>query len=76
MIDSVAGTAPDLFNSATVYGANALGRRGLGRIEVGAKTDLMIIDLNTIQMSPVWDPIRNVVYEATDQGWYRYVLGT
>jgi len=25
-IDSVAGTAPDLFNSATVYGANALGR--------------------------------------------------
>jgi len=72
--DSVAGTAPDLFNSATVYGANALGRRDLGRIEVGAKADLVFIDLNTIRMSPVRDPIRNLVYGATSQDVDRVII--
>jgi cytosine/adenosine deaminase-related metal-dependent hydrolase len=66
-IDSVAGTAPDLFNSATVYGANALGRRDLGRIQVGAKVDLVLVSLGSIRMSPIRDPIRNLVYGATDQ---------
>jgi cytosine/adenosine deaminase-related metal-dependent hydrolase len=66
-IDSVAGTAPDLFNSATVYGANALGRGDLGRIQMGAKADLVLVSLESIRMSPVRDPIRNLVYGATDQ---------
>jgi len=66
VIDSVAGMVPDMFNSATVYGADALGRRDLGRIEVSAKADLVVVDLNTIRMSPVRDPIRNLVYGATD----------
>jgi cytosine/adenosine deaminase-related metal-dependent hydrolase len=73
-IDSVAGTAADLFNSATVNGANALGRRDLGRIEVGAKTDLVFIDLGTIRMSPVRDPIRNLVYGATGQDVDRVII--
>lgn len=66
-IDSVAGTAPDLFNSATLYGANALGRPDLGRICEGALADLVVVDLETIRMSPVRDPIRNLVYGASDQ---------
>ena len=73
-IDSVAGTSPDLFNLATVYGANALGWRNLDRIEVGAKADLMVVDLNTIRMSPVRDPIRNLVYGATDQDVDRVII--
>ena len=73
-IDSVAGTASDLFNSATVYGADALGRRDLGRIEVGAKADLVFFDLTTIRMSPVRDPIRNLVYGATDQDVDRVII--
>jgi cytosine/adenosine deaminase-related metal-dependent hydrolase len=65
--DSVAGTAPDFFNSATIYGANALGRSDLGRIQVGAKADLVMVNLESIRMSPVRDPIRNLVYGASDQ---------
>lgn len=74
MIDNVAGTAPDMFNSATVYEANVLDRRDLGRIEVDAKADLVVIDLNTIRMSPVRDPIRNLVYGATDQDVDRVII--
>ena len=74
MIDNVADTAPDMFNSATVYEANVLDRRDLGRIEVDAKADLVVIDLNTIRMSPVRDPIRNLVYGATDQDADRVII--
>jgi cytosine/adenosine deaminase-related metal-dependent hydrolase len=66
-IDSVAGTAGDMFNSATVIGANALGRPDLGRIAKGAKADLVLVNLESIRMSPVRDPIRNLVYGATDE---------
>ena len=66
-IDSVGGTARDLFNSATIQGADALGRQDLGRIQVGAKADLILVNLESIRMSPVRDPIRNLVYGATDE---------
>jgi len=74
VINSVAGTAPDLFNSAIVYEAKVLDRRDLGRIEVDAKADLVVIDLNTIRMSPVRDLIRNLVYGATDQDVDRVII--
>jgi cytosine/adenosine deaminase-related metal-dependent hydrolase len=73
-IDSVAGTAADLFNSATVYGADALRRPDLGRIAVGAKADVVFINLESIRMSPVRDPIRNLVYGATDQDVERVII--
>ena len=73
-IDSVAGTAADLFNSATVYGANALDRTDLGRIAVGAKADLVFINLESVRMSPVRDPVRNLVYGATDQDVDRVII--
>ncbi len=73
-IDSVAGTAGDLFNSATLAGADALGRPDLGRITPGAKADIVFIDLETIRMSPVRDPIRNLVYGGTDQDVDRVII--
>ena len=72
--DSVAGTAADFFNSATVYGANALGRKDLGRIAVGCKADLVFIDLDNIRMRPLRDPIRNLVYASTEEDVGRVVI--
>jgi cytosine/adenosine deaminase-related metal-dependent hydrolase len=72
--DSVAGTAADLFNSATVYGANALGRKDLGRIAVGCKADLVFIDLDNIRMRPLRDPIRSLVYASTEEDVDRVVV--
>ncbi len=72
--DSVAGTAADFFNSATVHGADALGRKDLGRIAVGAKADLVFINLESVRMSPVRDPIRNLVYAGTEEDVDRVVI--
>jgi len=62
--NSAVGTAADVFNSATLRGARALGRDDLGRITPGAKADLVIVNLKTIKMAPVRDPIKNLVYGA------------
>lgn len=57
-------TAADAFNAATLGGAKALGRNDLGRIEAGAKADLLIWEGESLFMTPLRDPIKNIVYSA------------
>ena len=57
-------TARDVFNAATLGGAKALGRDDLGRIAPGAKADLLIFDGETMNMAPLRDPVKNLVYYA------------
>ncbi len=57
-------TAADVFNSATLGGAKAMGRDDLGRIATGAKADLLLWDAGSLFMAPLRDPIRNLVYSA------------
>lgn len=57
-------TAGDVFNAATLAGAKALGRDDLGRIAPGAKADLLLWRGDSIFMTPLRDPIRNLVYSA------------
>ncbi|MCQ4159412.1 chlorohydrolase family protein [Roseomonas sp. GC11] len=58
-------TAADVFNAATLNGAKALGRDDLGRIAPGAKADLLIWHGESMFMTPLRDPIRNIVFSAT-----------
>ena len=58
-------TATDVFNAATLNGARALGREDIGRIAPGAKADLLIWRGDSLFMTPVRDPIRNIVFSAT-----------
>jgi cytosine/adenosine deaminase-related metal-dependent hydrolase len=58
-------TAADVFNAATLAGAKALGRDDLGRIAPGAKADLLLWRGDSLFMTPLRDPIRNIVYSAT-----------
>ncbi len=51
----------EVFNAATIAGANALGRADLGRLAPGCKADLVIIDLRTTRYGPVRDPINALV---------------
>ena len=60
-------TARDVFNAATVGAADSLGRPDLGRIAAGAKADLLFWDIATTRMSPLRDPLRTLVYYATEQ---------
>lgn len=57
-------TAADVFNSATLGGAKALGRDDLGRIAPGAKADLLFWEGASLFMTPMRDPVRNIVYSA------------
>jgi len=58
-------TARQLFDSATIRGARALGRDDLGVLREGALADIVIINLKNSRMTPVRDPIKNLVYHAT-----------
>lgn len=60
-----APTAADAFDAATIGGARGLGRSDLGRIEPGAKADLVLIDLTKPHNCPVIDPIKNFVYYSS-----------
>jgi len=50
-----------VFNAATVWGAQALGREDLGRIAEGAKADVVIVNLRNLRYGPVRDPVTALV---------------
>jgi cytosine/adenosine deaminase-related metal-dependent hydrolase len=59
---NASGARPaEVFNAATIGGARALGRDDLGRLAVGAKADLVIINLRTPRYGPIRDPINALV---------------
>jgi len=69
---AVAGTVDDLdtsdvFNAATIGGAKALMREDIGRLTVGARADLVLVDLEHPAMMPVREPIRNLIFVANDR---------
>ena len=57
-------TAADVFNAATLGGAKAVNRDDLGRIAKGAKADIVIWEGESMWMSPLRDPIKNIVFNA------------
>jgi len=57
-------TAADVFNAATLNGAKALGRDDLGRLAPGAKADIVIFSGDSMNMVPMRDPVKNIVYNA------------
>ena len=57
--------AQHLVTSATLGAARALGRDDLGRLEPGARGDAVAIDISTPFNSPVFDPLRALVYYST-----------
>jgi cytosine/adenosine deaminase-related metal-dependent hydrolase len=55
------GTAREVFDAATLGGAQALGRGDLGRLAPGALADIVIVDLRGVHFGAVHDPIRSLV---------------
>lgn len=69
-------TTADIFDAATLAGARALGRSDIGRLSVGAKADLLVIDLDAPSMRPVYDPLRSLLHCAAERAVERvYVDG-
>jgi 5-methylthioadenosine/S-adenosylhomocysteine deaminase len=65
--DPLAVTARDVFNAATLGGAKALGREDLGRLVPGAKADIVIADLMGLHVGLIDDPIKTLVYMASQR---------
>jgi hypothetical protein len=57
----------EIFNAATIGGARALGRDNIGRLAVGCKADIVIVDCAHPAMRPCHDPLRSLVYSASDR---------
>ncbi len=57
----------DVLDCATINGARALKRTDIGRLEAGAKADLVLIDLKDPEMRPLRDPLRSLVYSAKER---------
>ena len=53
--------AEDLFDAATVGGADALGRPDLGRLQPGAKADIAVFDLGHPRAGQVIDPVQTLL---------------
>ncbi|MBT3532559.1 MAG: amidohydrolase family protein [Rhodospirillaceae bacterium] len=69
---AVAGTVDDLntsdiFEAATIGGAKALRRDDIGRLAVGAKADLVLVDLKNQAMRPLREPLRSLLYVAAER---------
>ena len=60
-------TTLDIFNAATVGGARALLRDDIGRLKVGAKADLVLVDIKHPSMMPMREPLRSLLYVAADR---------
>ncbi|MNZ77793.1 Guanine deaminase [compost metagenome] len=51
----------DLYNAATLGGAQALGRDDLGRLAPGARADITVFKLGAFHQGPFFDPLKNLV---------------
>jgi cytosine/adenosine deaminase-related metal-dependent hydrolase len=60
-------SAGSIFRAATVDAARALGRDDLGKLAVGAKADIVLVDLKHPAMRPLRDPLKSLIYTATDR---------
>ena len=74
--DRLAGLMRDFYNAATVGGARALGRDDIGRLAPGCRADVVVVDLTAPSMTPVREPLRSLIYVATERAIERvYVDG-
>lgn len=55
----------EFYNAATLGGAKALGREDIGRLCVGSKADIIIIDFNTFAIGQYDDPIKTMILQCT-----------
>jgi len=57
----------DVFNAATIGGAQALRRDDIGRLTKGAKADIVLVDTKHPAMMPLREPLRSLIFVAGDR---------
>ncbi len=57
----------DVYDASTLGGAKALHRHDIGKLAVGAKADIVVVDTKHPSMMPMREPIRSLVYVAAER---------
>ena len=65
--DFTNASTEEIFDAGTIGAAKTLGRTDIGRLEVGCKADMVLVDLDHAYMQPVRDPLRSLLYSAGDR---------
>ncbi|MEC7649994.1 MAG: amidohydrolase family protein [Pseudomonadota bacterium] len=65
--DSNTASTGDVFHAGTAGGAKALMRDDIGRLMVGAKADILVVDCMHPIMLPARDPVRCLLHNAADR---------
>jgi cytosine/adenosine deaminase-related metal-dependent hydrolase len=55
----------EVFDAATLGGADALGRTDIGRLQPGSKADIAIFDLSDPRFAPTVDPVQSLIFGAS-----------
>jgi cytosine/adenosine deaminase-related metal-dependent hydrolase len=67
-------TAADYYTAATIGGADALGRRDLGRLMPGAKADITIFNLDGFHLGQFIDPIQTMVISGSGRDFSTVIV--
>ena len=67
--------AEDMFDAATIGGADALGRPDLGRLMPGAMADIVVFDLGNDRIGQTIDPIQTLLIGGTGRDVRHVVVG-
>jgi 5-methylthioadenosine/S-adenosylhomocysteine deaminase len=65
--DGNMGSTGDVFYAGTAGGAKALMRNDIGRLSVGAKADIVVLDLDHPLMKPGRDPLAALIHSAAER---------
>ena len=65
--DGQVASTSDVFHAGTVGGARALMRDDIGKLAVGAKADIVVVDTRHPVMVPVRDPIASLIHSAAER---------
>ncbi|KIX15554.1 amidohydrolase [Dethiosulfatarculus sandiegensis] len=63
-LDPTAAPAEKVLSLATSLGGRVFGHDDLGRIEPGALADLIVVDTDTPHMTPMYNPVSQLIYVA------------
>ncbi len=65
-LDAAATNATDMIRCATVNGAISQGRYDCGRVEVGRRADLILVDMSSVNNMPVFDYDSALTYSTCE----------
>jgi adenine deaminase len=67
-------SAADYYTAATIGGADAIGRRDLGRLAPGAMADITIFDLDAFHLGQFIDPIQTMALNGSGRDFSTVIV--